>query len=271
MEAQNTVFNSISVSYQHKKGSEAQATVVFIHGFPFDKSIWDKQMAALPESIDGLAYDIRGFGKSSSGHQFFSIDLFAKDLIQLINHLRLENVILCGISMGGYIALRAFEIAREKIKGMVLCDTNCVADTNEGKLKRFDSIELVTSGKKEEFTENFLRNVFSDYSQQFNSETVSLVRNLIMNTSAETICSAQLALASRTETSQVLAGIRVPALIIRGEHDKLMSAAQTQQLVDGIPDAGYNEIAASGHLPNLENPEQFNSCLNTYLHKHFMR
>jgi len=94
-----------------------KAAVVFIHGFPFNKHIWDEQMSALPDDIQGIAYDIRGLGKSTAGHGYLSIDLFARDLLHLIEYLKLKKVILCGISMGGYIALRATELSPETISG----------------------------------------------------------------------------------------------------------------------------------------------------------
>jgi pimeloyl-ACP methyl ester carboxylesterase len=270
METLNTRSGNISISYLLKLSANPKTTVVFLHGFPFDKSTWLKQLQALPEAVQGVAYDIRGFGDSSSDHFFFSIDLFAKDLIKLIADLNLGNCILCGISMGGYIALRACEISPETFKGLILCDTNCVTDSNESKIKRFSSIELIHNGKKAEFTEGFLMSVFPENTLINSTDTVASSRNLILNTRNETICSAQLALASRTDTSHVLPEIKIPTLIIRGEADKLMSEEQTIQLHKGISESEFVVIPDSGHLPNLDNPDAFNLALNNFLHKHFI-
>lgn len=270
MEQLSTKVNNITVSYSSKLSDEVEVTIVFIHGFPFNKTIWDKQLKSLPNNIRGIAYDIRGFGNSSTDHFFLNIDLFATDLLNFIDSLKIEKCVLCGISMGGYIALRTFELNSNKIAGLVLCDTNCIADKNEGKVKRFASIELIRSGGKDEFTEGFIKNVFSEDTLAHNPDVVGFLREVIKSTSDDTICSTQLAMASRTDTSSVLPNIKVPALIIRGENDKLMTDEQANQLNSGIAKSESITISKAGHLPNLENPEDFNKALNTFLHKHFL-
>ncbi|MFD2164451.1 alpha/beta fold hydrolase [Paradesertivirga mongoliensis] len=270
MEPLSTKISDISVSYLLKPSAKAGPTVVFIHGFPFNKSMWQSQMESLPDGVQGLVFDIRGFGESTTDHRFFSIDLFARDLIELIKALGLETCILCGISMGGYIALRALELSQDNIKGVILCDTNCIADGNESKLKRFTSIQQILNGQKNEFTEAFIKNVFAESTFGDNPDAISSVRKQISSTADETICSALLALASRTDTSASLANIKIPTLVIRGEGDKLMSEEHTRQLIDGIPGAEYESVPNSGHLPNLENPWHFNKTLNTFLNKHFL-
>jgi pimeloyl-ACP methyl ester carboxylesterase len=270
METLNTKSCNNSVSYFLNNSENPKVTVVFVHGFPFDKSIWKKQLDALPDTVQGIAYDIRGFGESTTDHLFLSIDLFAKDLLQLITDLKICNCILCGISMGGYITLRAFELSPETFKGVVLCDTNCVADSNESKVKRFNSIKQIQTGGKVDFTEGFIKNVFSEKTLSDAVDTVEFLRNVILTTQNDTICATQLALASRTDTSKALSEIKVPALVIRGELDKLMSEEQTLQLHNGIQESDFVVIPGSGHLPNLENPDQFNLALNGFLHKHFL-
>lgn len=270
MEQLNTKINNTTVSYISKPSPSPAVTVIFVHGFPFNKTTWNEQLKSLPDNVNGIAYDIRGFGDSTSGYPFLSIDLFAKDLLAFIDFLKPDQCVLCGISMGGYIALRAFELDSKKIDGLVLCDTNCVSDSNEGKVKRFASIDLIQSGGKNDFTEGFIKNVFGENTLSNKPEIVQFLREVINRTSDETICSTQLAMAARTDTSSSLSNINVPTLIIRGENDKLMSEDQTKQLKDGIMQSDMISISNSGHLPNLENPEDFNKALNTFLSKHFL-
>src|SRR5690606_25678507 len=105
-------------------------TVIFIHGFPFNKNMWLQQLEALPAAVTGIAIDVRGHGGSTSGHGFFSVDVFARDLLACMDALQVERAVVCGISMGGYIALRAYEIAATRFSGLVLCDTHSAADDN---------------------------------------------------------------------------------------------------------------------------------------------
>lgn len=269
MEYLTTTIEGENISYALKSVANPVQTIVFIHGFPFDKSIWDDQLTSLSENFQGIAYDVRGFGESTTQHTFLSIDLFAKDLLAFLKSQSIESYILCGISMGGYIALRAYELAPESIKGLVLCDTNAVADGNEAKLKRLKSIQQVEDGGKEEFTESFIENVFSTSTLANKPGVVNFLRSVILNTSDETVCATLLAMASRTDTSHVLAEINVPVLIIRGEEDKLMSQEQTNQLTNHIEKSEFVSIKHSGHLPNLENTQDFNDALGSFLSKNF--
>lgn len=259
-----------TISYLSKSSASAKIAVVFVHGFPFDKSIWKDQLEELPAGIRGIAYDIRGFGESSTEHHFLSVDLFARDLIAFIDSLQMETCVLCGISMGGYIALRAVEIGSSKVGGLILCDTNSMSDNNESKLKRFKSIEQILSGQKVEFTEGFIKNVFYDVTLAEKPEIVQFLRKVIMSAPDKTICATQLALASRTDTSVSLKKITLPALIVRGEYDKIISIEQSNQLAAGISNSEHVTISKSAHLPNLENPGDFNSSINSFLSKHFL-
>lgn len=262
--------NNNTVSYFSKSSAQSSVTVIFIHGFPFNKSIWLKQMEELPAGVNGIAYDIRGFGESSTEHHFFSIDLLARDLISFIDVLQVETCVLCGISMGGYIALRAMELGSPKVNGLILCDTNSVTDGDESKLKRFKSIEQILAGEREDFINNFVKNVFSDETLNEKKDTVQFLRDIITSVSDETICAAQLALASRTNTTKSLGNIYVPVLIVRGKDDKIISIEQTTQLENGIQNSTVYTVAKSGHLPNLENVPDFNSSINSFLSKHFL-
>ena len=108
LEQLNIIINDLSVSYSDD-GNENDSVIVFIHGFPLDKSMWKGQIENLRNKYRVITYDVRGFGNSDPGEEELSIDLFASDLKLFLNALNLNKVILCGFSMGGYIALRAIE------------------------------------------------------------------------------------------------------------------------------------------------------------------
>jgi pimeloyl-ACP methyl ester carboxylesterase len=257
--------NGLQVHYKVKESSENDLTLLFIHGFPFDLSIWDNQLESLPENVQGIAYDIRGFGGTEGGHSFFSIDLFAADLINLIKTLSLKNVVLCGVSMGGYIALRTLQRSSAEIVGLILCDTNASADTNEAKLKRFASIEMLNSDAKKEFAEGFLKSIFSEKTADTNQTVVDHITNLAYNTKDVTICATQLALASRTDSTSFLCQVEIPVLVIRGAEDVLMPREQAEMLHHQLKNSRIVNISDAGHLPNVENPTAFNVEMMDFL------
>jgi len=256
----------ISISYLIKEAhTENKTTILFLHGFPFNKESWRPQLQDLTDDVCGIAVDVRGHGLTTSGHGFFSIDVFAKDLRVFIEKLQLEKVILCGVSMGGYIALRAYELFPEKISGLILSDTHHKADTNEGKQKRFDSIQAILQHGRRPFAIGFASNVFSEQTIANHPELVEFIKNSIRKNTVHSICATLLALASRTDTTDVLAKIVVPTLIVRGAADKITPKDLMIDLHLGIAKSKYVEINDCGHLPNLENSSAFNALMNDFL------
>ena len=265
MQRKKIRIGDISISYLLKESSVAEKTILFIHGFPFNKNMWIDQLESLPANVRGIAIDVRGHGMSTIGHGYFSVDVFAKDLLVFIEMLGLERVVLCGISMGGYIALRAYQLAPTLIAGLVLVSTTSQADTNEAKIKRFDTIQSVLKYGRRTFAIGFVKNVFSEQSLATKADEVELIRSSIRRNDVRSICATLLALASRTDTTDSLKGITVPCLIIRGESDKLITAKQVEILKEGIAQSELLIMKGCGHLPNLEDPYVFNTALNNYL------
>lgn len=256
----------VSVSYLIRESEEETgAVLIFIHGFPFNKNMWIHQLAELPATCTGIAIDVRGHGNSTRGHGFFSIDLFANDLLEFISVLKLQKVVLCGCSMGGYIALRACQLAADVFSGLILNSTHAFADSDEGKAKRFATIETVLQYGRRTFSINFIPKVFSDKSIQAKPEAVKLIKSSIRRNSEVNICSTLLALASRTDTSALLQTLQLPVLIIRGEDDSIVSHEQCMKMAERIPDVKYVEMTDCAHLPNLENPTRFNGEVRNFL------
>ncbi|MGK6351026.1 alpha/beta fold hydrolase [Parapedobacter sp. DT-150] len=257
----------ISISYLSKEAAKPEKTIVFVHGFPFNKNMWIPQLESLPADTMGIAIDVRGHGNSTMGHGFFSIDVFAKDLLVFLRKLGIARTVLCGVSMGGYIALRAYQIQPDAFAGLILSDTNSLADDNIAKQKRFDSIQSVLKNGNRAFSIGFVNNVFSQKSLAENGMAVDLIKSSIRRNTESSVCATLLALASRTDTTDSLKDIAVPTLVIRGEEDKLCTREQADILVSQIPDATYVEFPECGHLPNLEDTDRFNAEMNAFLHR----
>ncbi|MFD1770623.1 alpha/beta fold hydrolase [Sphingobacterium suaedae] len=256
----------ISISYHTKKAkTESTKTIIFLHGFPFNKNMWREQLENLADDVEGIALDIRGHGNSTSGHGFFSIDVFAKDLRVFMEKLEIEQAVLCGISMGGYIALRAYQIFPDKISGLILADTHSKADSNAAKQKRFDSIQAVLNHGRRPFAIGFVENIFASQSIEERPEAVELIKSSIRRNSVNTICATLLGMASRTDTTDVLPTVAVPTLLIRGTADKITALQDMVDMHHALPSASFIELENCGHLPNLENPEHFNKLINDFV------
>ncbi len=143
-------------------GDKDRKPVVLVHGFPFSHSMWDPQVQALSKTFRVIAYDVRGHGASDAADGPASIDLFVDDLIGILDSLRLDRVAICGLSMGGYIALRAAERHPDRFSALILCDTKSTADTEEGKKKRILTAEIVKNSTR--FSGYFFVNFFRIFS-----------------------------------------------------------------------------------------------------------
>ena len=157
------IINNLLVSYTDE-GKEGSPVIIFIHGFPFNKSMWNLQVESLKDDYRLITYDIRGHGNSDAGNEDFSIDLFANDLIGLMDALKIDKAILCGLSMGGYIALNAIEKHKERFDALILSDTQCIADTPEAKEKRIKAIESIRKTGVEKYAEESIKNLFASES-----------------------------------------------------------------------------------------------------------
>lgn len=238
--------------------------IIFIHGFPFDKSSWQPQMELLKNTHRVIAYDIRGFGKSTPGKEKQSIDLFADDLVKFMDGLEINKAIVCGLSMGGYILLNAVNRYPGKFKAIILCDTQCIADTPEVKDKRNQTISHIMASGLKDFTEGFAKNIFCPESLDTKKELVEKIKNIILSTSPVTITGTLSALAQRWEMCSSLHEISVPALILCGKEDTVTPLAQSEFLLQNIPNATLHSISKAGHMSNLEQPDEFNQHLTNF-------
>ena len=256
--------DNLIVSYDDE-GAENAPTIIFIHGFPLNKSMWDMQREALRDTYRVIAYDIRGHGNSEAGDVEFSIDLFVNDLLRLIDALELNNTILCGLSMGGYIALRTIENYPELFEALILSDTQCMADTSEGKGKRLTAIESIKENGVEQYADESIKNLFAAESFTTRIKEIATVKNMIVKVSQESLINTLHALASREETCDKLEDIKMPVLIMVGSEDKITPSSAAQMMKEGITDSFLKVIAHAGHLANLENPSVFNHHVRKFL------
>jgi 3-oxoadipate enol-lactonase len=255
--------NGVTICYNDV--GRGEIPVLFIHGFPFDKSSWQPQMEFLQKTQRVIAYDIRGFGKSTGGNEIASINLFADDLIKLMDALQIKRAIVCGLSMGGYILLNAVNRYPERFEGIILCDTQCLADSPAIKEKRIKSISRIKAGGLKNYADTFVINVFCSETLVSKRELVDKIKNIIISTSPLTIIQTLRALAERREMCLTLNGISIPALIMCGKEDAATMVAQAEYLSHNIANSTLHYIENAGHLSNLEQPDKFNQLMIDFI------
>lgn len=256
------VINSLNVFID---GDDKNVPIIFVHGFPFDHFMWDSQVEEFGGDYYCIRYDLRGLGSSPSGDGQFTMELFVDDLEKIIDELKLDKPILCGLSMGGYISLRAVERMENKLRALILCDTKSAADDNEGRLKRAFAIKQIHSGDFNSFIESFVLNCFGEkFVREENSEYRKIVDRSKKNDPIG-VKGCLLAMVGRTDTTDYLSKIKLPTLVIGGSGDKLTPPAVMKQMADQIPNSRFITIEGAGHMTPIENPKMVNKAIKDFL------
>jgi 3-oxoadipate enol-lactonase len=256
--------NGIKLFYTDS-GKQGAPAIIFLHGFPFDHTMWREQVAVCESTCRVITYDQRGHGRSSAGDGQYLFEFFVDDLFGLLDYLKISQAILCGLSMGGYAALRAYERAPDRIKGLILCDTRSEPDSDEAKLKRSATLRTLQKEGIPTFAEVFLKAIFAPSTFADKPTVVDQIRQTILATPPEGLKGTLIALATRTDTTTFLSKIRVPTLIMVGEQDAITPPSAAQAMHVRIPGSQLAQLPNTGHMSNLESPDVFNVHLREFL------
>jgi pimeloyl-ACP methyl ester carboxylesterase len=254
---------SIDLAYDDKGSG---APIVLLHGFPFNRSIWDEQVAVLTDRYRVITPDLRGFGKTPLPADGASeMTDMARDVAALLDQLEIRRVIMGGLSMGGYVAFAFYRLFPLRTRGLILADTRPQADTEEGRAVRFQQVERVKKEGMAGISEGFLEKLFSAKTVQHRPELVSRIREMILSTSPEGVAAALMGMAARLNYSYLLPQILCPALIVVGSEDKIVSISDAELMHREIRGSQLTVIEDAGHVSNLETPEEFNTALLEFL------
>jgi pimeloyl-ACP methyl ester carboxylesterase len=241
--------------------------VVLVHGYPFEGSIWKHQLSALGKEMWVVAPDLPGFGKSAPilPATTADVDLYAEALAEWAKREGVEQLMLAGHSMGGYIAFAFARKYAELLHSLILVATRPGADSEAGKEGRYKTIAAVEEKGAEAAADAMLPKLFAPDAYEEKKELVESVREMMLRQSEDGIIAALYAMAARPDSTHSLAQIDVPTLIITGAQDAIISAAEWPAMQAEIRGSQAVSIPATGHLPMLENPEAFNRALHEFL------
>ncbi|MBI2420386.1 MAG: alpha/beta fold hydrolase [Ignavibacteriales bacterium] len=252
------------------EGDDKKPAILFVHGFPFDHFMWDAQIAELKQNYYCIGYDLRGLGKSEVGNGQFTIEMFVDDIISILNTLHVKKAVICGLSMGGYIALRAIEREPERFNGLILLDTKADADDNANKIRRAAAVKHILTNGSAGYVKAFVPNTMPDSSvKKLGTGYTGMIERLIL-ASPVGIAGCQLAMAARTDTNDLLLNISMPTLVMCGEYDSLSPVFHMRAMAGKIRNAEFVVIKDAGHMTPLEQPEMVSSIISTFLNGLFL-
>ncbi len=229
------------------------APILFIHGFPFDRTMWRHQLAGLSR-WKRIAPDLRGAGASSAPADGYSVARYADDVVQVLDALELERTVMCGLSLGGYVLFELLRRHAGRVRAAVFCNTKAVADSSEARRGRDEMAALAEREGAAAVAERLLPQVLAPATFAAQPEVVAHVREMITRTPVPGLVGALHALRDRPDSTPMLGSIGVPALVIAGEDDKIAPADGMRLMARAIPGAQFAAIPAAGHLAPLEQP-----------------
>jgi pimeloyl-ACP methyl ester carboxylesterase len=236
-------------------------TLLLIHGFPLDGTQWDPQVGALSGSIQVLAPSLPGFGGEPGAGEVMTMDAAARRSLAALDEAQAEQAVVCGLSMGGYVALELWRQAPERFQGLVLANTKSGADDEAGRERR-----LALAARLEAEGNGFLVEAPGPLlSEGADEETWQRVRDIVAAQPAQSIAAAARGMAERPDSTGDLGSITVPTMVVVSTADTLIPAEVTAPMAEQIPGATLETIDGVGHLSNIEAPGEFTLLLERHL------
>lgn len=232
--------------------------LVLIHAFPTDLRLWAPQQE-LKDHFRVISIDLWGFGRSAAADgSAITMTEYADEVKQLLDQLKIHKAVIAGESMGGYIALAFLQKYAANVEGLILSDTQTIADSAETKAKReANAVDILEHGS-DQFILNFMPKALSSQAPE---NTRNFLFAIIKQQYPPGIASALRGMALRVDTSQILANTDKPVLIITGNMDVLISPEQSTNMHKLAKNSRLIVINNAGHLSSLEQPEQWNKAV----------
>lgn len=257
--------NNLNIAYTD---SGIGRPVVLIHGYPFNRSLWNEQVEALSSTCRILAPDLRGFGESDAAATA-TMNEMAQDVAQLMDRLEITQAAIGGLSMGGYVALAFYKQFPSRVRALVLADTRAQADTEESKQTREQQAKKALDEGMAGIADSMLSKLLTPETVSKRPEVVKRVRDMMLKTKPEGAAAALRGMAERDDQTDLLPRIAVPSLILVGAEDAITPVADSEKMHQAITGSRLVVLENAGHVSNLERTEQFNDALVGFLNESY--
>jgi 3-oxoadipate enol-lactonase len=245
--------------------------VILLHAFPLSADMWRPQLERVPQGWRFMAPDLRGFGQTAfrpAPGGTMTIDDYAADVLSLMDGLELEDAVIGGLSMGGYVTFAMFRQAPARFTGMILADTKSQADSPQAREGRVRMREVLGAEGPRGVADQMLPKLFAPSTREAEAEAVHQARALIESADPEAVDAAIGALMGRPDSTPGLSDISCATLVVAGEHDEITPPAEAEAMQRAIRRSAFTVIPGAGHLSNMEQPEIFSRALGDFLLSH---
>lgn len=241
--------------------------LVLLHGFPHDRGLWMEQVAAQSTAFPGtrlLIPDLPGFGRSTPLASP-SMDGYADVLAAMLDACGVQQVVIAGLSMGGYVAFAFWRRHPERVRALILLDTKAAADTEPAKAKRLELIATVRRDGVAAIVPGLIPGQLGATSRAAMPDLVERTSVMLHRAPASGVIGAAQAMMERIDSTPTLERISVPTLVLVGEEDTLTPVSDAITISSGIAGSRLVTIPAAGHLSALEQPTVVNAAIAEFL------
>jgi pimeloyl-ACP methyl ester carboxylesterase len=239
--------------------------LVLVHGYPLDRRLWAPQLDGLRHAARLVAPDLRGFGRSGDAPDTMTMDAYAADLKALVDGLGLGRVVVCGLSMGGYVALAFQAQYPEAVLGLVLANTRAGADSEQAREGRYAAARTALEQGVSGIADAMLPKMLTPETLANRPELAATVRAMMAAQRPSGVAAALRGMAERPDRTGDLPSIEVPTLVVTGSADTLIPVSESEALAGAIAGSRLAILEGAAHLSNLERPETFNAAVEDFL------
>lgn len=259
---QKTIIRGYTYFYNDLNPEKTEA-ILLVHGHPFDHTMWRYQHNALKE-YRLILPDLKGYGKTEYKFDKIHIEEQALDLALLLDNLNINKVHLIGLSMGGQIIVEFARLFRNRVKSLILCDTNPAGENEISHKNRLNLAKEISSIGMKEYTEQNIHKYLHPLTISLNKEVYTHLYDMMVNTNKEGAVASHKGRAERRDNYDFLKQLKVPTLVIVGDSDFFTPVSEMEDIAKQIPGARFSIIKDAGHMPNMEQSEMFNEQLSDF-------
>jgi len=230
-----------------------------------DRTLWRPLMSGIA-GWRRIAPDLPGFGLSDAYPDGRATTArYADDLVRVLDEFHVDRAVVCGLSLGGYVAFQLWRAHPGRVRAFVLISTRAEADPPEGRAKREEMIAELNTGGVRSLGESFFPRLLAPATLRDAGRVAGHVKTMLLDNQVGGLVSAVAAMRDREDSTELLATVTVPALVIAGAEDVLIPGGTSRALARGIRGSRFETIAGAGHVAPLEQPDATTELVKDFL------
>ncbi|MFI5273713.1 MAG: alpha/beta fold hydrolase [Ktedonobacterales bacterium] len=243
--------------------------LLLLHAFPLNREQWRQQGDGLATTLGGsvVALDLLGFGESGIETGPTTMDLMAQYVFGAMDALHIDRCAVCGPSLGGYVTFAMLRQHPERITGVLLADTRATADSPEQRQAREDTARYVTDHGVVALFDRDAPRLFGPTTRDHHPEIVARAREIAQLNNDIGCAAAARGMGLRPDSTNLLAKISLPALVLRGDEDAIIAEAEARAMVRQIPNVQFEAIPAAGHIASMEQAARFGDAVARFMQR----